>query len=74
MTKRVFFAAIVVDDEDYFGVPDQVVDQDEFASFLSQSISDDSGIEHVMVWSSIEDLLEDHVERGPITPEYVKGF
>lgn len=68
MAKRIYFAAFIVDDEDY-GVS---TNTDEIVQYLS-NVTTDEGLSNFMVWSRVEDLIADHFERGPLDIAYLNG-
>lgn len=68
MPKRIYFAAFVVDDEDY----GCATDTDEIVQYLS-NVTTDEGLSNFMVWDNAAALIADHVERGPLTIAYLEG-
>lgn len=72
MTKKVFIAAFVLD-EDYYrnDYPDAKTDKDNVVCFLSAMLGED-GLSDFIVWDSAEDFVLDHMQRGPINLAYLQ--
>lgn len=73
MATKAFFAAFVIDEESYTPEPGPV-DLHFVVSDLAQSnFAEQPGVSNFHVWDSIEDLIAEHLQQGPITTDYLKG-
>lgn len=67
MTKKLFIAAFVVDEETFYGRSgNDPIEPGDVVNYLSSATLDE-GVSGFMVWTSAEDLAVDHREHGPIT-------
>lgn len=73
MARKAFFAAFIIDEDNYTPEPGPV-DHHFVAADLAQSgFGEQPGVSHIIVWSSADDLIADHRHRGPITVDYLFG-
>jgi hypothetical protein len=73
MARKVFFAAFGIDEDAYTPEPGPV-DRHFVAADLAQStFGEQSGVSSITIWSSAEDLIADHRQRGPISAGYLLG-
>jgi len=69
MTKRVFVVAFVVDDDAYGTTPPP--DNGDIVYLLASRLGE-VGLSNFIVWSSVDDLISDHLGLGPINLEYLE--
>lgn len=71
MARKAFFAAFIIDEGAYTPEPGPV-DKHFVAADLAQSnFGEQSGVSHIIVWNSVDELIADHRQRGPITADYL---
>lgn len=71
MPTKAFFAAFVIDEDSYTPKPGPV-DRHFVVSDLAQSnFAEQPGVSNFLVWDSIEDLIAEHRQQGPITADYL---
>lgn len=71
MTRKAFFAAFVIDEEAYTPEPGPV-DRHFVVSDLAQSsFGEQPGASNFIVWDTIETLIAEHQQQGPIKADYL---
>lgn len=73
MVRKAFFAAFVIDEEAYTPEPGPVDRHFVVADLAQSSFGEQSGVSNLVVWESIEHMIADHRQRGPITVGYLVG-
>lgn len=73
MPKKAFFAAFVIDEENYTPEPGPVDWHFVVCDLAQSNFGEQPGVSHFIVWDSVEDLISDHRQRGPITVDYLEG-
>ncbi|MCO6392530.1 hypothetical protein GTW25_16010 [Aliihoeflea aestuarii] len=73
MAKKTFFAAFVIDEEAYTPEPGPVDRHFVVADLAQSSFGEQYGVSSFIVWESVEDLITDHRQQGPITVDYLLG-
>lgn len=71
MARKAFFAAFVIDEGAYTPEPGPVDNHFVAADLAQSSFGEQSGVTHIIVWNSVDDLIADHQSRGPITVDYL---
>ena len=71
MARKAFFAAFVIDEGAYTPEPGPVDNHFVAADLAQSSFGEQSGVSHIIVWNSADELLADHRSRGPITVDYL---
>jgi hypothetical protein len=73
VARKAFFAAFIVDEDNYTPEPGPV-DHHFVAADLAQSgFGEQPGVSQIIVWNSAADLVADHCQRGPISVDYLSG-
>ena len=73
MARKAFFAAFVIDEEAYTPEPGPVDRHFVVADLAQSSFGEQSGVSNFIVWESVEHMIADHRQRGPITVDYLVG-
>lgn len=73
MTRKVFFAAFVIDEEAYTPEPGPVDCHFVAADLAQSSFGEQPGVSNIAIWDSPEDLIADHRRQGPTTVGYLLG-
>lgn len=73
MARKVFFSAFVIDEEACTPEPGPVDRHFVVADLAQSSFGEQSGVSNFIVWESLEDLIADHRQHGPITVDYLVG-
>lgn len=70
MARKAFFTAFVIDEEAYTPEPGPVDRHFVVADLVQSSFGEQSGVSNFIVWESVEHMIADHRQRGPITVDY----
>ena len=73
MARKAFFAAFVIDEEAYTPEPGPVDRHFVVADLAQSSFGEQSGMSNFIVLESVEHMIADHRQRGPITVDYLVG-
>lgn len=71
MARKIFFAAFVIDEESYTPEPGPVDRHFVAADLVQSSFGEQPGVSNVIVWDSLDDLIAEHRQQGPITIGYL---
>lgn len=73
MARKLYFAAFVIDEENYTPEPGPV-DRHFVCSDLAQSnFGEQPGVSNFIVWDTVEELISEHRSQGPVTVDYLEG-
>lgn len=71
MARKAFFAAFIIDEGAYTPEPGPVDNHFVAADLAQSTFGTQSGVSHIIVWNSADDLIAEHQQRGPITIDYL---
>ena len=63
----------IIDEDSYTPEPDPVDHHFVAADLAQSSFGEQSGVSNIIVWSSADELVAYHRQRGPITADYLIG-
>jgi hypothetical protein len=73
MARKAFFAAFVIDEEAYTPEPGPGDRHFVVTDLAQSSFGEQSGVSTFVVWESVEHMIADRRQRGPLTDDYLVG-
>ncbi len=73
MPRKMFFAAFIIDEENYTSEPGPVDRHFVCWDLARSSFGEQQGVSNLVVWDGIEELIAEHRQHGPFTAAYLAG-